>query len=219
VTIPGTRGETAAVEATFVFVDLDGYTAASWVHGDDTAADLAITLLEMAIASCQGGDEVVKSIGDAVMCKSTDPASALALVRRLWARADAEPHFPQLRGALNHGSATMYRDDYFGTTVNIAARLAALAEADEILATGPVADAATTVSWSVEPGGERHLRNIGEPIDVFRLAPHDRVPNPIDPICHMRVDPADAVSLMSDGDVVYFCSAGCRDVFETRRLG
>lgn len=212
----GDRGETTPVEATFTFVDLAGYTAASWVHGDDTAADLAITLLEMALASCEHDDEVVKSIGDAVMCRSTDPARALELVKRLWIRADAEPHFPQLRGAIHHGPATMHRGDYFGTTVNIAARLAALAEADEILATRTVAGAANTEGWSIQPGGERHLRNIGEPVDVVRLALDERTSNPVDPMCHMRVDPTTALTIESDGLRVYFCSEPCRAAFHAR---
>lgn len=215
-TIPERRGETTSVEATFAFVDLAGYTAASWVHGDDTAADLAITLLEMALASCEEDDEVVKSIGDAVMCRSTDPAAGLELVRRLWIRADAEPHFPQLRGAIHHGPATMHRGDYFGTTVNIAARLAALAEADEILATRVVAGAVETESWTTDPVGERHLRNIGEPVDVVRLSLDDRVTSPVDPMCHMRVDPTTALSVESEGLRVYFCSEPCLDAFHAR---
>lgn len=215
-TIPGGRGETTSVEATFSFVDLAGYTAASWVHGDDTAADLAITLFEIALASCQQDDEVVKSIGDAVMCRSTDPARALELVKRLWIRADAEPNFPQLRGAIHHGPAIMHRGDYFGTTVNIAARLAALADADEILATRTVAAAADTQGWSIEPGGERHLRNIGEPVDVVRLSLDDRAMSPIDPMCHMRVDPTTALTVELDGARVYFCSEPCRDAFHAQ---
>lgn len=216
-TIPGARGETTSVEATFAFVDLAGYTAASWIHGDDTAADLAITLLEMALASCEHGDEVVKSIGDAVMCRSTDPAQALELVKRLWIRADAEPHFPQLRGAIHHGPATMHRGDYFGTTVNIAARLAALAEADEILATSAVAGVADSKGWNSGPVGERHLRNIGEPVDVVRLSLGDRAMSPVDPMCHMRIDPTTALTVDHDGRAVYFCSEACRDAFRARR--
>jgi Cu+-exporting ATPase len=35
----------------------------------------------------------------------------------------------------------------------------------------------------------------------------------IDPICHMKVDPATALSLEVDGEAYYFCSPGCRDRF------
>jgi Cu+-exporting ATPase len=35
----------------------------------------------------------------------------------------------------------------------------------------------------------------------------------IDPICHMKVDPATALSLQVNGDTHYFCSAGCRTRF------
>ena len=185
--------------------NLAGYTAASWVHGDDTAADLAIKLFDIATASCGQSDEVVKSIGDAVMCRSASPDSALGLLSRLWVRADGEALFPQLRGALHHGRATTYQQDYFGTTVNIAARLAAMAEADEILATLTLTTAAAANGWQVEPAGEWHLRNIGEAVDVFRLSLQDRAPNPVDPVCHMRVDTEGALTLRWRGDSVYFC--------------
>ena len=214
-TLSGAEHRTS-IEATFAFVDLAGYTAASWVHGDDTAAELAINLLDMAIASCDRHDQVVKSIGDAVMCRSSDPSAALDLVRRLWIRADAEPRFPQMRAALHHGRVTVYREDFFGTTVNIAARLVALADADEILATQAVALSAAE-EWTVEPIGERHLRNIGDPVDVLRLSLDDRAPNPVDPICHMRVDPADAFILEFTGLPVYFCSTRCRDTFAAQQ--
>lgn len=36
---------------------------------------------------------------------------------------------------------------------------------------------------------------------------------PLDPICKMEVDPAEAISIECEGETVYFCSEGCRDVF------
>ena len=35
----------------------------------------------------------------------------------------------------------------------------------------------------------------------------------VDPICKMEVDPAEAITIEHEGEIVYFCSEGCRDVF------
>jgi adenylate cyclase len=62
---------------TFSFVDLAGFTAATSVHGDSIAADLALHFVELATSATGDGDRIVKSIGDAVMCVSDTPDQAL----------------------------------------------------------------------------------------------------------------------------------------------
>ncbi len=39
-----------------------------------------------------------------------------------------------------------------------------------------------------------------------------------DPVCGMRVDPAQALSLEWEGAMLYFCAAGCRDQFEREHV-
>ena len=39
------------------------------------------------------------------------------------------------------------------------------------------------------------------------------MPRVTDPVCGMRLEPADAVTLDWEGNTLYFCSAGCRDQF------
>jgi putative ABC transport system ATP-binding protein len=40
----------------------------------------------------------------------------------------------------------------------------------------------------------------------------------IDPVCGMRVEPAQAVALEWEGETLYFCAAGCREQFEREQL-
>ena len=81
------------VERTFSFVDLAGFTALTEAHGDLDAADLLGRFIGLARASLSAGDELVKSIGDAVMLASPGPAAAAAaLAGRL----------PRLRGSQAH---------------------------------------------------------------------------------------------------------------------
>jgi len=56
-----------AVERSFVFADLAGFTAAVDVHGDDAAVELAEALEGAASRALGPGDELVKSMGDAVL--------------------------------------------------------------------------------------------------------------------------------------------------------
>ncbi|HZJ27962.1 MAG TPA: YHS domain-containing protein [Acidimicrobiia bacterium] len=56
------------VERTFVIVDLAGFSAATEAHGDETAADLATQLTGLATEALGPRDQLVKSLGDAVLC-------------------------------------------------------------------------------------------------------------------------------------------------------
>jgi putative ABC transport system ATP-binding protein len=40
-----------------------------------------------------------------------------------------------------------------------------------------------------------------------------------DPVCGMRVEPAQALALEWEGETLYFCAAGCRDQFEREHAG
>ena len=78
---------------------------------------------------------IVKTIGDEVMVVSPDAASLTEWAVSLLGRF---PERPQPRVGIHCGDA-VYRDgDYFGRNVALAARVAAYADADEILVTDPV---------------------------------------------------------------------------------
>lgn len=129
-------------ERTFVIVDLVGFTAATHVHGDATAADLAEQLVALSEAALGDRDILVKSIGDAVLCACVDPDSGVRFLEGLFDAADEMVGLPLLRGGAAHGSAVERGGDYFGETVNMAERLADLAGGGEVLVTGVVAAAA-----------------------------------------------------------------------------
>jgi len=202
------------IESTFVFVDLAGFTAATWTHGDDVGARLSIRLVGMARGCVNDSGEVVKSIGDAVLCRVATPDDAITALSQLWSEADHEEHFPHLRASAHHGRAVEHDHDYYGTTINVAARMAALAAPDEILASSEVADAARAGGWVVASTGERTLRNIAEPIEILRISPSRRAPLPTDPVCHMRVDPASAIALRTGTVTTYFCSEACSESYQ-----
>lgn len=169
---------------TFLFTDLKGSTALYERVGDLAAFDLVRAhfraLLEI-IAAEKGA--VVKTIGDAVMATFVEPAQALVAGLRMRAAMDklnAERGKSDLivKIGIHEGPclAVMLneRQDYFGQTVNIAARVQGLSTSQEIHITGPVIEApgvATILEKeAIRPlQKEAALRGIADKIVVYEI--------------------------------------------------
>jgi class 3 adenylate cyclase len=169
---------------TFLFTDLKGSTALYERVGDLAAFDLVgahfHALLEI-ISSERGA--VVKTIGDAVMATFIRPEHALAAGLRMRAAMTA---LNAKRGTedlivkigIHEGPclAVMLneRQDYFGQTVNIAARVQSLSTSQEIHITGPVIDspavAAILEKAAIKPiQKEAALRGIADKMVVYEI--------------------------------------------------
>jgi adenylate cyclase len=203
---------------TFLFADLAGFTALTEAHGDEKAADLAAEFFVCVRQLLPDyGAQEVKTIGDAVMicCERADPAVELGL--RIVDEVRAHPRFPAVRVGMHTGKATERAGDWFGAAVNIAARVSALAGGGEVLVTDATQAAAgglETVEFRRH--GLRRLKNVVEPVEVFRAARLEEDPEglPIDPVCRMAVDPGQAVgSLTFGGREYFFCSLECSQAF------
>lgn len=205
---------------TVTFIDLAGFTTATAAHGDETAADLADRLVELTNRSLGPDDQLVKGIGDAVMLVSDTPADALALAGRICHLADHEPAFPLLRIGLHHGPVVERNHDWFGNTVNIAARLASRAEPGQVLGSTNVTEAATRAGMDVTDLGPTHLRGAPNPVTLHAITPCPAEPNrAIDPVCKMAVDPARAAATRARDDTSYtFCSTACADLFDVEGI-
>lgn len=196
---------------TIVFADLAGFTAATAVHGDEVAADLAGRLVECAQQALGPGDRVVKSIGDAVMCAAVDPEAGIRLVQRLLDRAIDQPESPDLRVGLHHGPVVERDLDLFGATVNIAARVASRARAGQVLATSEVGDAAERIEFRVTRLGRVELRNVHEEVEICEIDLGCRSCGiATDPVCQMRVERDRAPGRLRHAGVEWwFCSLEC----------
>ena len=169
---------------TFLFTDLKGSTALYERVGDLAAFDLVRAhfhaLLEI-ISSEKGA--VVKTIGDAVMATFNKPEHALDAGLRMRAAMTA---LNLKRGTedlivkigIHEGPclAVMLNDrqDYFGQTVNIAARVQSLSTQQEIHITGPVIDSPGVVTILAREAitpiqKEAALRGIADKIVVYEI--------------------------------------------------
>jgi adenylate cyclase len=206
------RGDPSS--STFLFADIAGYTALTEAHGDEEAADLAATFsLGVGGLAAERGGEVVKTIGDAVMVRHPVPAEAVKLGLVAAREVMAGHGFPTVRVGMHHGPALEREGDWFGATVNLAARVAALAAGGEVLVTNVVRDAATGLEGvTFEARGERRLRNVSSAVSLF-AAVSDREAareSHIDPVCRMVVDPdREAGTLGHRGTEYRFCSLEC----------
>ncbi len=169
---------------TFLFTDLKGSTGLYERVGDLVAYDLVrahFRLLHEIVASEAGA--VVKTIGDAVMATFSTPDRALAAALRM---RDAMPDIKGASGAeelllkigIHEGPCLAVtlndRLDYFGQTVNIAARVQGLAVSTSIFATGSVVEhpvsAKLLSTAGLTPEAQRAaLRGIADEMTVYEI--------------------------------------------------
>jgi adenylate cyclase len=210
---------TADASATFVFADIAGYTALTEAHGDEQAADLVAEFFEAVSEELpMWGGTHVKAIGDALMLRIPDPAKAVLLGLRISHELLRRHGAPAIRVGLHHGPAIERDGDYFGATVNLAARVAAVAVGGEVLLTAQTAALAPALEGILyQPRGRQTLRNIREPIELFAAVPQGQSVHgelALDPVCKMAVDPEHAVGRLIFNDKAYFfCTLACAAEF------
>ena len=169
---------------TFLFTDLKGSTELYERVGDLVAFDLVrahFQVLNEAVAAEAGA--VVKTIGDAVMATFPTPdravAAALRMRKAMRALNDGRGREDLLlKIGIHEGPCLAVvlndRQDYFGTTVNIASRVQSLADSRAILATGPVVghpQASTLLQTNgLKPVSQRRaLRGIADEVAVYEI--------------------------------------------------
>jgi class 3 adenylate cyclase len=108
------------------------------------------------------GAEAVKSLGDGVMIRVDDPADALRLAVRLTREQDG---LPPVRVGIETGPAVAHDGDWYGATVNRAARLCAAARPGQVLVGADARAAANGVDVAFR------RRRLGRVRDLPRRTP------------------------------------------------
>jgi adenylate cyclase len=149
------------------FVDLVGYTRLTEERGDAAAAELAGALaVPVGRASREHGGVPVKWLGDGVMVHFREPAgavlAALGMVDQLPAAG-----LPPAHVGVAAGPVVVQGGDYFGRTVNLAARIAAHAGAGQVLVSQRVADAAPPAGVGFREAGEVELKGFAHPVRLL----------------------------------------------------
>lgn len=212
------------VKHTFLFADLAGFTALTEAHGDQEAADV-VAEFSTAVRTLLAAHEAreVKAIGDALMIHGRNPVAAIRLGLAIVHDVGGRHGFPAVRVGMNTGAALERDGDWFGTTVNVAARVSGIATGGEVLLTDATrATAGELHDIGLHERGRRALKNIGEPVLLFaavREGERDASDRPIDPVCRMAVDREhSAGQLRYEGVEFAFCSLECAAAFATDPL-
>ena len=154
---------------TFMFADLVGFTALADSEGDDRALEVVLALQRRVRELLPAhGAEQVKAIGDGFMLRCGDPGSAIQLGLRLVDGVALDDEFPPLRVGIHTGPALSSEGDWYGRTVNVAARLCAVAPGGEVMVSEATREAAGEVPGIDWGDRELHwLRNVSEPVSTY----------------------------------------------------
>jgi class 3 adenylate cyclase len=122
-------------ELAVLFADISDSTRLYDTLGDaraKTVVDECIAIMRDIVGRCSG--RVIKTIGDEVMCVLPDARSGLLAASDMQARIAALPAVSGAKRAVR-GPVIEEENDVFGDTVNLAARMAGLAKAAQIITT------------------------------------------------------------------------------------
>jgi len=149
------------------FLDLTGYTRLTEERGDSVAADLAQRLSSMVEQhSRRHGGTPVKWLGDGVMFHFPEPGEGvLAALQMIEAAPDLG--LPSAHVGLHAGPVLFQEGDYFGRTVNIAARIADYARPGEVVVSREVVDLSSAETVSFTEIGPVELRGVSGPQHLF----------------------------------------------------
>ena len=210
--------ERAAVQ-TFLLADLCGYTALTEAHGDEHAAELVAEFCATMRDRLPRYDaDEVKTIGDAVLVRVPEAHRAVGLALDLMDALHRRHGFPSVRVGMHSGPAVERGGDWFGSAVNLAARVTDAAAPGQVVATAATRAAAEGAGASFRALGSRRLKNVAEPVELFEVlgrTAREAGDLPIDPVCRMAVDPErGSERRVHRGAEYHFCSSECAERFD-----
>jgi class 3 adenylate cyclase len=154
------------------FLDLTGYTRLTEERGDEAAAELAARLAGLVRRTSQEhGGTPVKWLGDGVMFYFREPAAAVLAAVEL-VEVVGRHDLPPAHVGIHAGPVVVQDGDYFGRTVNIAARIAEYARPGEVLVSQEVVDAAEAGPVMFTEIGPIELKGVSGPLRLHTARRH-----------------------------------------------
>ena len=149
-----------------VFLDITGYTQLTQERGDAAAADLAARLGQLVQrTSIAHGGRPVKYLGDGVMFVFPEAGPAVVAALEM-VEGVAAAGLPPAHVGIASGPVIFQEGDYYGQTVNLAARISDFARPGEVLVSGAVVEAAGE-SAAFDEVGPVELKGVSGPTALF----------------------------------------------------
>ncbi len=146
------------------FLDITGYTRLTEERGDEAAAELAARLTPLVQRSAERhGGKVVKWLGDGVMFHFREPTGGVVAALEM-VDAISAAGLPPAHVGLHTGPVVFQGGDYFGRTVNLAARIGERAAPGQVLVTQEIVDRVASDGIAFEPIGAVELKGVSEPL-------------------------------------------------------
>ncbi len=157
---------TGAQDMAVCFADLVGFTRLGGQVEVGELSTVAGRLASLAASLTKAPVRLVKTIGDAAMLVSPEPAPLVEVALEL-VDAFAEEELPSLRAGIAFGPALLRAGDYYGNSVNLASRVTGVARPGSVLCTREIRDgAADAFSWSA--AGRHKLKGVSGPTPLYR---------------------------------------------------
>jgi adenylate cyclase len=156
------------------FLDLVGYTRLTEEQGDRAAAELATSLADLVEqVSFPHGGQPVKWLGDGVMFHFKLPGQGVVAALEVVERTPLAG-LPPAHVGLHAGPVVFQDGDYFGRTVNLAARIAGHAGPGQVLVSDQVVAECGDGAVGFEPIGPVALKGVADPVPLHRAGRQDR---------------------------------------------
>jgi adenylate cyclase len=153
-------------EMTICFADLVGFTRLGGEIEAPELGSVAGKLAELAAELAERPVRLVKTIGDAAMFVSPEPAPMVAAALELVEQVE-DAGLPSVRAGIAHGPALQRAGDLYGHCVNVASRVTGIARPDSVLCTEEVRDAAPEeFEWSF--AGRHRLKGVEGSVPLHR---------------------------------------------------
>lgn len=165
------------INCVVMFADVAGSTAMYENMGDDLARERISKALNTLISiSARHEGKLVKTIGDEILVYFTDVDNAILAAKAIQETME-DDRSPEtigvsIRIGMQYGSTILENDDIFGDTVNVAARVASMAKARQILCTQEIAFLVKSpeLSNSMRPYDRLRVKGKHEHLDVYLFA-------------------------------------------------
>lgn len=133
------QDESTSITQSILFADVAGSTSLYDTIGDTAAQQAIANCLSFMTSICeQHNGTIVKHIGDEILCRfdsALDCINAISNIQSEFKESTQIDTSLRIRAGVNTGPVILKDGDVFGDTVNVAARMAGLAQAEQIICT------------------------------------------------------------------------------------
>jgi Adenylate cyclase, family 3 (some proteins contain HAMP domain) len=201
-----------------LIADLSGYTALTETHGAAAAADIIDKFHDMVRRALVGASRLHERVGDEVMIVSEAPGDLMHTAAMLIHLCSAEHQFLQVHGSLHYGPVLKRNEFFFGATLNLASRIAAIAAKGRFWCSADFIRVLPDSSQYVfESKGMHRFKNVRNETELFELQTGSQDFFYIDPICRMVICDKEKAIAHPEEQNIFFCSKQCLEIYNSHK--